>query len=279
MRVHCVVNNTARRSSQFWGEHGVAFLVESAEGQVLFDTGQSGDVFLHNARLLDIDLMQVEALALSHAHYDHTGGLAKVLPKMRDDLPLYANPDLFRERFTQKETPEGRVDSIGLPIDPDGLRARLELRFSDTPTEIMPGVWTSGEVQPRPFFEGRSPGHVIQAGDSYLPDPYADDLSLVLEGGEGLVLLCGCCHAGLLNTLAYVDQWFAGDVIAVVGGTHLASATDDDLAQTADMLRERYDSPALYLNHCTGERAYLAMAQAFGEERVQPCPAGESLAF
>ena len=100
----------------------------------------------------------------------------------------------------------------------------------------------------------------------------------MMETQEGLVVVCGCCHAGLLNTLAHVRRAFQRPFAAVIGGTHLADAGEAYLHHVAGVLREVYGSPRLYLNHCTGERAYVALANAFGE-RVKPCPAGTTLTF
>ena len=275
IRVHCLIDNTVTRSSPLWGEHGLAFYVETPDGRLLFDTGQSGQVLLHNAAQLDIDLAQVDALALSHAHYDHTGGLGAVLERTRPLIPLYANADLFRERYTMRGE---EYVSIGLTLSRDDLARSFAVRLSADPVEMLPGVWTTGEITDRSGFEGRSATHRIRVGDGWEPDPYRDDLALVLETAGGLVVLCGCCHAGLLNTLAHVHRHFKGDIVAVAGGLHLAGITDDMLQLAASLLQTTYGAPRLYPNHCTGEKAYVALAAAFGEG-VQPCPAGALIEF
>jgi 7,8-dihydropterin-6-yl-methyl-4-(beta-D-ribofuranosyl)aminobenzene 5'-phosphate synthase len=99
-----------------------------------------------------------------------------------------------------------------------------------------------------------------------------------METQEGMVVICGCCHAGLLNTLAHVQQTFQRPIIAVTGGTHLIDADEAYLQHVVEVLRDRYDSPLLYLNHCTGERTYVALANAFGD-RVNCCPVGTTLTF
>jgi 7,8-dihydropterin-6-yl-methyl-4-(beta-D-ribofuranosyl)aminobenzene 5'-phosphate synthase len=275
IKLHCVVENSAKRGSALWGEHGLSFWIETPGGQVLFDTGQSGDVFLHNAQELGLDLKRIDALAVSHAHYDHTGGFERTLPRMRPNIPLYAHPDLFRERFSRRE---GEYRSIGLRMSREELEKHADLRLSVQPSEIVPGVWTTGEIGGRPHFEGRSEGHVIRQGEGWQPDPYQDDFSLVLKGDDGLVLLCGCCHAGLLNTLRHVRRHFDDRIVAVIGGTHLGSATREMLHEAVEHLRSAYDGPRLYVNHCTGEQAYLTLARAFGD-RVEVCPAGTTLDF
>jgi len=275
IKVRCLVENTAKTSTGFWGEHGMAWHIQTPDGQVLFDTGQSGDVLLHNSALFGLDLAQIDALVISHAHYDHTGGLPRVLAHTRPGIPLYAHPDLFRERFSQRGDD---YESIGLRISRAELEARVELRLSAEPLEILPGVWTTGEITDRASFEGRSPHHLIRAGEGWQPAPYRDDFSMVLNTGAGNVVLLGCGHAGLLNILAHVRARFAGEIITIAGGTHLSSASGDMLQQAVDTLAATCGTPRIYPCHCSGHRAVVALASAFSD-RVQPCPAGTELTF
>lgn len=273
MRVTCVVDNAVCDHSTFWGEHGLAFLIETRSGCILFDTGRSGTVLLHNLDLLDIEPGAINALAISHAHHDHTGGLPILLEQVAG-IPLYAHPDLFRERFSRREE---SLKSVGLPVEREALAQRLTFQLSAEPMEIVPGVWTTGEITDRREPEGRSAHHLIRGVEGYESDPYRDDMALVLETGSGLVVLCGCCHAGLLNTLAHVRRTFGVDITAVAGGTHLLQADEAHLRRVIEVLRE-FGVSRLYMNHCTGQRAYVTLAQAFGEA-VAPCPVGTSFEF
>ena len=275
--LHCIVDNTVMRGSALWGEHGVAFLVKTPNGRLLFDTGQSGDVLAHNAELMDIDFRNCDALALSHAHYDHTGGLERFFGLSRPGIPLYASPDLFRERYALKD---GQARAIGLRLSQVEIARQAHLHLSAEPLEMLTGVWTTGEISERLNFEGRSAQHHIRVGETWQPDPYQDDLSLVLQTSQGLVVVCGCCHAGLLNTLVHIRRYFSQPLRAIVGGTHLAAAGPEALGYVIEELREQCEGrvPDLYLNHCTGERALAALAHAYGE-KVNPCPAGTVLKF
>ena len=280
IRVTCVVDDAVCDHSPFWGEHGLAFLIETESGSVLFDTGQSGTVLLHNLNLLGIEPETINALAISHAHYDHTGGLPALLDwgsvgDLRPTgIPLHAHPDLFRERFSRRE---GTPKFVGLPLERAALEQRLTIQLSTEPAEVLPGVWTTGEITDRAEPEGRSAYHLTYGTEGWEPDLYRDDMSLVLETGRGLTVICGCCHAGLLNTLAHVRRTFGPDITTVAGGTHLLHADEAHLQRVMEVLRE-LDVPQLYLNHCTGQRAYVTLAQAFGE-KVAPCPAGTRLSL
>ncbi|MBN2116421.1 MAG: MBL fold metallo-hydrolase [Anaerolineales bacterium] len=275
--LYCLVDNNALDNS-FHAEHGLSFAIATSAGQVLFDTGQSGKVLLHNAARLGLDLHRIDALALSHAHYDHTGGLEAFLQNSRGGIPLHAHPDLFRERFSAKD---GQPRGIGLRMPQADLARRTILKLSAEPDQILPGIWTTGEITPRTEFEGRSRHHYIRINEEWQPDPYRDDMALVLEARSGLILVCGCCHAGLLNTLAHVQRIFPRkNIAAILGGAHLAQVDPTDLEHTIEVLRtvDGGATPSLYLNHCTGERALAELRGAFGE-KAHACPAGTVLTF
>ncbi len=271
MKITCLVDDEVRPHSDLRKEHGLCMLIESPAGNVLWDTGGSGEVLLHNMRVAGVDLQSIQAVAISHAHYDHTGGLPALLA-LRPGLPVYANADLLRERFAQRE---GEMKNVGLPLDEESLRRQADLRLSAHSQEILPGIWTSGEIFPRMEAEGRSSSHFARSGKGLLPDGYRDDMALVLQGTHGLVLVCGCSHAGLLNTIRHVQQGWGQDPIAVVGGTHLIAADEAHMRRLIEVLQQT-GAPELYLNHCTGQNAYLDLALAFGE-RVAPFPAGAVL--
>jgi 7,8-dihydropterin-6-yl-methyl-4-(beta-D-ribofuranosyl)aminobenzene 5'-phosphate synthase len=279
MNITCLVDNAVQHGSGLWGEHGLAFLIETESGRVLYDTGQSGTVLMHNLDALDIDPATFDALVISHAHYDHTGGLSALLARTRQGLPLYAHSGLFDARYARRA---GEVRSIGIPLAREMLETQFSLRLSDEPQEAWPGVWTAGEIVERPEPEGRSVHHVVPASsegstEQWLPDPYRDDLSLVVETGRGLILLCGCCHAGLLNTVAHVEHAFSRPIVAIAGGTHLANATAQQLQHVSEALAARESLKRVYLNHCSGQAAYVGLLLSLGLHVVHPCPAGTKL--
>jgi 7,8-dihydropterin-6-yl-methyl-4-(beta-D-ribofuranosyl)aminobenzene 5'-phosphate synthase len=271
MKATCLVDDAVQRDTAFWGEHGLAYLIEAAGRRVLFDTGQSGAVLLHNLKLLDIDPATIDALAISHAHYDHTGGLPDLLPYLRPGTPLFANADLFRGRFARRDGPP---KFIGSALGWDELSARLTLKLTTGPQEIVPGVWTTGEISKRTDFEGCGKELLMAAGGELIPDAYRDDMALVLRSTDHLALLCGCCHAGILNTLAHVARLFPEPVALIIGGLHLASAAKGDLHLTRTRLAAMPALLRVYLGHCTGEAAFLTLAQSPESLVVQTSPVG-----
>ncbi|MBN1122953.1 MAG: MBL fold metallo-hydrolase [Anaerolineae bacterium] len=271
IKITCVVENEALPGTSFKAKHGIAWLIDTGSARVLFDTGPDPDLLAHNAALLALDWATIDAVVLSHAHLDHTGGLPAVIAHTRSSIPLYAHPDIFRERYSRRAR-------CGMGIGQKVLDDHFHLRLDDQPVEMVNEVWTTGEIVERKFFEGRSKWHEVQIDGEWIPDPYRDDFSVVVKTGEGLVVLCGCCHAGLLNTLSQISRTFDGKIITVAGGTHLGSADAAMLAKAVDALRDDYNQPRLYPSHCTGQKAFNVLADAFGE-KVQPCPAGTVLTF
>jgi len=250
-KIICVVDNKALKMTHLKTEHGLAFWIETEYGTVLFDTGQTTDVLSHNLSLLNLNEKDLDALAISHAHYDHTGGLELVLSK-HSNLPVYANAYVFRQKYSLHD---GNYGASGFEFSREDYKQRADWRLSSGPTEIFPSLWTSGEIMNRDEPEGRSAGHYVRKGGKFVPDPYRDDMSLVLKTQDGLAVICGCCHAGLLNTLSHVERNFKGSITAVLGGTHLMTADGKLLDHVINVLDKRYSGLVFYLNHCTGDTA------------------------
>ncbi len=271
MRLTCLVNDCA--ASNLWGEHGLSFLIQTDEGNVMWDTGQSGALLLHNLEALELVDVPLVAAALSHGHQDHTGGLG-VLLDLHPHLPIYAHTDIFREHFSFRD---GEKRVIGIARGERNLRTRGDFRLGEAPQEIVPGVWTTGSVQSRPYPQGTAPHLKMEEGGELVPDAHLDDMSLVLSVEGGIVLLCGCCHAGLRNTIAVVRERYDAPLLAIVGGTHLGRAEEAELEAIVRLL-QREGVSKLYLNHCTGENAIFYFKRTLGD-RVERCPASTVLKF
>jgi 7,8-dihydropterin-6-yl-methyl-4-(beta-D-ribofuranosyl)aminobenzene 5'-phosphate synthase len=242
-------------------EHGIALLLEFGGDRWLFDTGQSGLV-VDNAHNLGIELKEIKGIILSHGHYDHTGGLKSVLEET-GDVPVYAHPGIFRERFRLEKS--GKLTPIGIPFPRHLLEesgARFNLAVSGR--EISPGIYISGEIPRLTSFEQGDPLLVVKEGDRSNPDPFLDDQFILVDDDDGVIMITGCCHSGLINSLKKVRELHPRKRIkAIVGGLHLRAADQIKLSEIIHSL-EPFAPEAIIAGHCTGERAEAALSHVFG---------------
>ena len=228
------------------GEHGAAFFIEADGHCLLLDTGQ-GLTLLQNAERLGLALERLEVIALSHGHYDHTGGLAAVLERTGGAVDLYLHPEALAPKFNR----DGR--SIGSPItDLEVLRPRVRrLVASAEPVEIRPGIRLTGEISRRHAIEDTG-GPFYRDAECTEIDTLPDDQALIIDTPPGLVVVLGCGHSGLINTLDQAQMLAPGRPIhAVLGGTHLLRASAERLDFTVRAL-EGYGLDNLAPQHCTG---------------------------
>jgi 7,8-dihydropterin-6-yl-methyl-4-(beta-D-ribofuranosyl)aminobenzene 5'-phosphate synthase len=272
MRLTCVVDNCAG-ASDTWAEHGLAVHIRTPQGQLLWDTGATGALLWHNLCALGIDVAALSAVALSHAHDDHTGGLAELLAR-RPGLTVHAHRAIFQPRWSRRQ---GQYHEIGLTSRETTLRAAGNWCLSDEPVALLPAVRTSGSIGERLYPVSGAEHLFVERDGQRLPDDYADDQALFLTTGQGVVLLCGCCHAGLRNTLLALRRQTAAPLVAIVGGTHLRDSAPAELQAIIAGLKAE-GLPRLYLNHCTGQAAMFALWRELGD-CVQPYPTGTVLDF
>jgi len=239
-----LVENTVG-SPGLLAEHGTAFFIEADGDCLLFDTGQ-GLALKHNAEQLEIRMESVDAIILSHGHYDHVGGLVDAL-EMTVSAELYLHPKALTAKFNRN----GR--EIGAPVTDEGKLASFVrgVTYTQDPTTITPGIHVTGEI-PRTHKIEDTGGPFYQDADCANKDALPDDQALYIETPKGLIVLLGCGHSGVINTLDYIQQINGGkSIYAVMGGMHLLRASTKRLAFTGDGL-ERMGVRYLAPNHCTG---------------------------
>jgi 7,8-dihydropterin-6-yl-methyl-4-(beta-D-ribofuranosyl)aminobenzene 5'-phosphate synthase len=251
-RITVLVENTAGGRGLL-AEHGLSFWIELGSRRILFDTGQS-DILFHNAHILGVDPSQVDAVIVSHGHYDHVGGLRRIL-EIAPAVPIHLHPQALQAKFACSE---GQSRPIGMERD---VAQVLEQRidgglgsFTNGPVEVLPGVLATGEIPRKSALED-------VGGPFYLnpactrPDELLDDQALVLEVNDSLVVVLGCAHAGVVNTLDYVAGLFPGRPIqTILGGMHLVRASHARIAHTMEAIR-RHNVERIGPAHCTGAEA------------------------
>jgi len=245
-------------------EWGFSALVEVDGMTLLLDTGTTNTA-LHNAGMLGIDLKRVDRLILSHGHYDHTGGLQTVLRAMRKKIEVVAHPDAWAEKYARGL--DGSYRYVGIPFQRQVLESlgasftlsREPVRFSDT-------VMTTGEVPEITEYEQIEPNRFwVKEEGEMKPDPLADDLALVINLKAGLVVVLGCGHRGLINTLRQAQKLTRRQEIKlVVGGCHLIGSSEERTWMTIGALKEM-DVKQIGVSHCTGLPAAAIMARELGD--------------
>lgn len=263
-RITVLCDNSVGPLTGTLGEHGFAAMVESADGTaLLFDTGQ-GATLLNNADRMNKDLTRLAGIVISHGHYDHGGGLLPLLRSGRRELPVYGHPAIFRARYRVKDT--GECHPIGMPESRDDLEAAGAcFNLSSEFREIAPGIYLTGEVPRVTAFETGDRGLFCDCTGQEI-DLTPDDQSLVLETEKGLVLLMGCCHAGVVNTLEHVAYSLGRrDVYAVMGGTHLGFCSHEQLERTIATMKQ-WGIRKVAASHCTGFAASARLSRELPKE-------------
>ena len=270
LRVRVLVENSIPMgNTQFRALHGLSMLVQSTyEGSrtnVLWDVGADPDVLFNNMQEMEIDPGQIDCIALSHNHSDHTGGLPKVIERIGiPGLPVIAHPAASRVTFTNRPHIRGGAEK-------DVRKEVIEsaggsfLAVSE-PLEIAPGLFTSGYIE---RVTGEPTGlrtRVLEPDGTWHEDEVPDDLALVARvKGEGLVIVTGCSHSGIVNIIRHCTKITGKKKVSgIIGGFHLASATGDRIAWTIEEM-VKTEPELVASGHCTGFDAEAALRQAFGK--------------
>ncbi|MGO9645255.1 MAG: MBL fold metallo-hydrolase [Candidatus Bathyarchaeia archaeon] len=256
-------------------KHGLSCFVETtsagSSSRILMDAGPPPNVALNNADLMKVDLLSLNAVVISHGHYDHLGGLPEILKRIRKPTPIIVHPLAFAPKFSL--TPN--LKFIGADFDQRTVKElQGVLLLVRNPVQVATGVITSGEISRETSFE-KVEGFWTVENQHFIQDQMIDDQALIINLREkGLVILSGCGHSGVINTVRHAQKITGVEKIhAIMGGCHLANANQERLqATTSELLRIQPDR--LYPCHCTGAKAIDKFHEAFGE-RCRPTHTGD----
>lgn len=233
LKITTLVEDTSPKRS-FWGEHGLSFWIEADNKKILFDTGQSGEVLLHNLRASKLDLRDLDAFVLSHSHDDHSGGIKLIVDQIKN-IPMYCASGAFEEHI------------------PDGKRVSKlisDINYARENLEIFPGIYIPQERK------------TINS-----PVPTKEINMVINLERKGIVIIVGCAHHGLVNIINDAMSIFKGriPVYAILGGLHLKDSNKEEIINIVSFLKDS-GLKILAPNHCTGSGALRIMAQAFPQE-------------
>jgi len=270
MRIHVLIEDSKPKGSAFIAEYGLCLYFVYKGKRILFDTGAS-DAFIYNATLLGIDLLKVDMCILSHSHEGHTGGLAYFLG-INKEAPVYmksaARGEFYIRRLAKLEY--AGMDRPLLEKYPD------RFRFIDDDAEILDGLYLSGVQKHRkpPLFASMM---YEKRGDALVRDDLSQEQFLAMPGDEGVTVVTGCSHNGLINVLMTAEEKY-GPVTAVVGGFHLSGARrpgipafQEPASETAAIIRyiNQKKIKKVYTGHCTGEKSLERLEMMARVKRIQ----------
>ena len=252
-----------------FAEHGFSMLVRVFQNQeactILFDTGVSSNGVIMNAKRMGIDLSEASYIVLSHGHYDHFGGLQAIVKTVgKIDLPIITHEDMIKRRGTANL----KGDMREYPVFPSLQRLTPAKIVNTKKPHLIANnlACITGEIPRKVPFEKGSSQNKIYSDNSWQPDPIVrDDRALVINiKGKGLVVISGCAHAGIINTIRYAQQ-ITGEakVYAILGGFHLAGKEFEKRIEPTIKELKGINPELIVPSHCTGWRALISMAQAF----------------
>jgi 7,8-dihydropterin-6-yl-methyl-4-(beta-D-ribofuranosyl)aminobenzene 5'-phosphate synthase len=268
LKITVLVTNLAGDPHEGDGEWGYSALVEVDGHKILYDTGSSPDMALKNAKALKIDLSDVEDVVLSHNHYDHVGGLMVLRRELSKINPraisrVHVGAGIFEPRLN-----DAGQDQNGLRlIQAEYLATGGAFVVHDKPIELLPGVWFTGPVPRANPEKNWTPGLSRLAAQGRIEDNVPEDSALVFDTDDGMVILTGCAHAGIVNITEYARSIVGvKPIVALMGGLHLFSASDQTLAWTGSKLKS-YEVRSLLAGHCTGIEATYRLRDSLGLTR------------
>jgi len=276
-------------------EHGFSTLIrlDDCEETILWDAGGSELALIENMRRMQLDFSTITKIALSHGHWDHYAAITALLDEMqlsprpqewvegvseaeltewleKSRIPIIAHPAAFRERWEKKD--DGTLKG---PFAPPPVKrwkaAGAAIIYSEAPDELAPGCWTTGAI-PRHSFEesGRPKNRFYRVGADFIPDDLDEDQAVVINLPEkGLIVLSGCAHSGIVNTIDYARQFTGVErVHAIIGGFHLARTNEDEIEKTVAYIKNLQPTYVIP-SHCSGFQATSQLARKMPDAFIE----------
>ena len=250
------------------GEWGFAALLEVDGRRLLIDTGERPETVLRNAGELGIDLSDVTDLVITHNHGDHTAGLVTLRRELaKKNVRALSRAHVARGIFDRRPGAVVRKATACCPLRPRAEALGGQFVEHAGPTELLPAVWLTGPV-PRAYPERNWSGTGrVQTAKGLIEDTVAEDASVIVDTADGLIVVSGCGHAGVINTIEYARKVVReAPVLAAVGGFHLFAADDATLESTGDKLKA-FGLRYLLGAHCTGLEAVYRLRTMLGLTR------------
>jgi 7,8-dihydropterin-6-yl-methyl-4-(beta-D-ribofuranosyl)aminobenzene 5'-phosphate synthase len=270
MKLTVLLDNHTFIDRYFLAEPGVSYFIEADGMKILFDAGYS-DAFIRNAQKLQINLLDLDIVVLSHGHLDHTWGLSPLIQLYTEGMlegrqvkrpTLMAHPGVLASRKLRT------IPEIGSILSAEKLALYFDLQFSREPVQLTEHMTFLGEIERMTDFEARNPLGVIMDNGKEVADTLLDDSAIVYQSPGGLVLITGCSHSGICNIVEYAKKITGEDkVLDIIGGFHLLDPTAEQLQGTLAYL-EKLEPERVHACHCTDLRSKIAMSRSVEVKEV-----------
>ncbi len=252
MKLKVLIDNNTLIDRYFLAEPGVSYYIEDGETKILFDVGYS-DAFMKNAKKMEIDLIDLDYLIISHGHLDHTWGLMPLFNFYTERVfenQNYNKPKLVAHKETfHSKTFDG--DEIGSLIDEDKLKNHFSMGLSNKPKWITENLVFLGEIERTNDFENKTPIGKVHYNGMVKDDYLLDDSALAYKTENGIVIITGCSHAGICNIIEYAKKICNDDrIIDVIGGFHLLEPEEEVITKTVDYF-DNQNIKEIHACHCT----------------------------
>jgi len=242
-------------------EHGLSFFIEHDDKKILFDTGSPGGKFLINAERLNVDLSHIDYMVLSHGHYDHTGGVTDYINKYGSDFTLVVHPSVFSRRVAIEK---GKEREIGNAFTEESLKQKnVTIQHVLKPMSLSPSVHVVTDFELMPEYPREHTDLRVEEKGELHVDHMPGEVVIVLNHPEGLVIIAGCSHIGVVSIIEKIRNTYGQRIYAFIGGTHLLGETENYLEKTLDYF-EKSDMHKIGVCHCTGEKAEKRFAEKLG---------------
>jgi 7,8-dihydropterin-6-yl-methyl-4-(beta-D-ribofuranosyl)aminobenzene 5'-phosphate synthase len=264
IKITTLIENNPDEQGELYNEHGLSLFIEINGTKILFDTGKSGN-FLKNAKSLNKNLDDLDFCIISHGHYDHSGGVKKLISKTSKYPKFIVGEEFFKLKFKTMNTPEYLFN--GNSFDEEFLRKNnIELvKVKEDLIYLTDDIIVFHHFSKYTDYEKRNSRFYLKENEEYIPDDFDDEVVLGMNTEKGLVIVVGCSHVGIVNILKTISERFDIPIYAVIGGTHLIEADEFRLQKTIDTLKEM-KIQLIALSHCTGEEGIKYMRQVLKQQ-------------